>query len=284
MALLETTHQKKSAAITLVLLILMILAMFRFGMDYVDPPEEYGLAINFGDSSVGTGAPVERVKSQPQKKAAPEEIEEKQEVATIPEETIQEEVIIQDVKETPVVEIPKEEVVEEPIKKIIEKTIEKIVEKEKPKEIPKPTPSKETQDALANLLNENAANEKPKGEGDDRAPGVKGNKNGDPTSSAYYGNQGSGTDRNYNLAGRKAMSKPIEKPACNEEGIVVVRIEVDKTGKVINATPGVKGSTNTAPCLLKPAKAAALKTKWNPDGKAPSKQKGTIIYRFSLSE
>ena len=80
------------------------------------------------------------------------------------------------------------------------------------------------------------------------------------------------------------MSKPIEKPDCQEEGIVVVRIEVDKNGRVIRAVPGVKGSTNTADCLLKPAKQAALKTTWNADNKAPSKQIGTIIYKFSLSK
>ena len=64
----------------------------------------------------------------------------------------------------------------------------------------------------------------------------------------------------------------------------MVSIEVDKNGKVIKAVPGIKGSTNTAPCLLGPAKQAALQTKWNADGEAPSKQKGTIIYKFSLSK
>jgi len=64
----------------------------------------------------------------------------------------------------------------------------------------------------------------------------------------------------------------------------VVRIEVDNTGKVIKATPGVKGSTNTDKCLMEPARLAALKTKFNADPNAPNKQTGTIIYRFSLSE
>ncbi len=64
----------------------------------------------------------------------------------------------------------------------------------------------------------------------------------------------------------------------------MVSIEVDINGKVIKATSGVKGSTNTAQCLLSQAKEAALKTKWQPDSKAPSKQVGTIKYRFSLSQ
>ena len=79
----------------------------------------------------------------------------------------------------------------------------------------------------------------------------------------------SGSGGNYNLAGRKALSKPKEQPDCEEEGIVVVSITVDKTGKVIRAVAGVKGTTNTAACLLKPAKEAALRTTWNSDSKAP---------------
>ena len=79
-------------------------------------------------------------------------------------------------------------------------------------------------------------------------------------------------------------AKPKEQPDCQEEGTVVVQIQVNKNGKVIYALAGVKGTTNSAPCLLKPAKAAALKTKWNVDDKAPVKQTGTIIYKFSLSK
>ncbi|NDK18850.1 MAG: energy transducer TonB, partial [Zetaproteobacteria bacterium] len=50
-----------------------------------------------------------------------------------------------------------------------------------------------------------------------------------------------------------------------------------------NANAGVKGTTNSAPCLLKRAKDAALKTTWQPDSNAPLKQIGSIIYNFSLS-
>jgi len=186
-------------------------------------------------------------------------------------EIIKEDLITDDSsKDVPVVEKKKE--------------IKKAVEKEIKKEKPKPKPSKENQNALNNLLNGNSSDGKPKGEGDDKEPGVKGNKKGDVNSSKYYGNTGSGSGGDYNLAGRKALSKPKEQPDCQEEGIVVVRIQVDKSGKVIYALPGVKGTTNSASCLLKPAKAAALKTRWNVDKNAPSKQTGTIIYKFSLSK
>jgi protein TonB len=273
MPILETKHKKKSAVITISILALVLIGIFNFGMHYLDPPQEYGLAINFGDSNVGSGAPVIEEKIIP----VVEKIEEVVEAEAV-EETIKEEIITQEVKEAPIVEKPKKE--EKPI--VQNKKVEQSKGIPEPKPIPKP--SKLTQDALNSLLNGSSDSGSSKGEGDNKDAGIKGAENGDPKSTKYYGNNGSDGDKNYNLSGRNAVSKPIEKPTCNEEGIVVVSIEVDNMGRVIKVTPGVKGSTNTAKCLLDPAKAAALRTKWNADSNAPKKQRGTIIYRFSLSE
>lgn len=275
MEFLNTKHKRKSFVITTSILLLILFLIFNYGMQYLDPPEEYGLAINFGNSNVGSGNPVVKTK----KVATPKVVEKQEiveeEVKEAPKEIIKEDIITDDSsKDVPVVEKKKE--VKEPVKKE--------VKKEKPKEKPKPKPSKENQDALNSLLNGNSSDGKPKGEGDDKEPGVKGKEKGDANSSKYYGNIESGSGGNYNLAGRKALSKPKEQPNCQEEGIVVVRIQVDKSGRVIYALPGVKGTTNSASCLLKPAKAAALKTRWNVDENAPSKQTGTIIYKFSLSK
>ena len=88
---------------------------------------------------------------------------------------------------------------------------------------------------------------------------------------------------NYNLAGRNVTYKPIVQPNCEEEGIVVVSIVVDNNGRVVKAVAGTSGTTNSANCLLKSAREAALRTTWNPDPNAPTKQKGTIIYKFSLT-
>ena len=282
MSVLDTKHKRKSALITACILALLIFGIFNYGMRYLDPPEEYGLAINFGSSEVGSGAPIEKVNkvSEPTVVEQQEVVEE--EVKEVQKEVVQEEVITSDTsKEVPVVEKEKE-IKKEPVKKV-EKEIEK-KEIPKPKPKPKPKPSKETQDALNNLLNGNASNGKPKGEGDDEEAGIKGKKNGDASATKYYGNTGSGSGGNYNLAGRKALSKPKEQPDCEEEGTVVVQIQVDRNGKVVYAKAGVQGTTNSNPCLLKPAKQAALKTKWSVSTKAPANQVGTIIYKFSLSK
>ena len=279
MAFLDTIHKKKSSLLTLVILIVFIWGIFSFGMQYQDPPEEYGIAINFGTSNQGYEIPNDILPSKESSEQVQEEVqEEKMEetIEDISEETIKEEVVTQTEKEAPVIEKPEDVEVKEVEKKEKPK-------KEKPKPKPK-KPSKNTLQAFDNLLKGDTSDGNKAGEGNDAVSGLKGDKKGDPISTKYYGNTGKSGDPNYNLAGREALLKPKEQPNCEEEGIVVVSIEVDKEGKVIKAVSGVKGTTNTANCLLKPAREAALKTTWNADPNSPTKQKGTIIYKFSLTK
>jgi len=279
MAFLDTIHKKKSSLLTLVILIVFIWGIFSFGMQYQDPPEEYGIAINFGTSNQGYEIPNDILPSKESSEQVKEQVqEEKMEetIEDISEETIKEEVVTQTEKEAPV------------IRKLEEVEVKEVEKKEKPKkEKPKPKPkkpSKNTLQAFDNLLKGDTSDGNKAGEGNDAVSGLKGDKKGDPISTKYYGNTGKSGDPNYNLAGREALLKPKEQPNCEEEGIVVVSIEVDKEGKVIKAVSGVKGTTNTANCLLKPAREAALKTTWNADPNSPTKQKGTIIYKFSLTK
>ena len=279
MAFLDTPYKKKSTAITAVILIALLLMIFNFGMKYQDPPEEYGIAINFGASNQGYEIPNDILPSKESSEQVQKEVqEEKVEETTedISDETIKEEVVTQTEKEAPVIEKPEE----------VE--LKKIKKKEKPKKektIPKPKkPSKNTLQAFDNLLKGDTSDGNKASEGNDAISGLKGDKKGDPASTKYYGNTGKSGDPNYNLAGRNALSKPIEQPNCEEEGTVVVSIEVDKYGTVLKAVSGVKGTTNSANCLLNPAREAALRTTWNADPNAPNKQKGTIIYKFSLTK
>jgi hypothetical protein len=71
------------------------------------------------------------------------------------------------------------------------------------------------------------------------------------------------------------------KQDCNESGLVIVRIVVNNSGNVIEAVPGFKGTTNTAKCLLDPAKKIALSHKWRPDPNAPVEQIGWVKVDFS---
>ena len=113
----------------------------------------------------------------------------------------------------------------------------------------------------------------------------QGQLNGDPYATSYYGSPGSGSATGgYGLNGRSLVSKGKVQQECNEEGRVVVKIIVDRNGSVISATPGVKGTTNNAACLLEPAKKTAFMHKWNLDAKAPDQQVGFVVVNFKLGE
>jgi hypothetical protein len=260
MAILDTKHKKKSSILTTIILIAFVWGIFSFGLQYQDPPVEYGIAINFGTSDVGSKKP---------KNISNSNLTEQDNRQEITEETVE------DISN----EIPNDE--------ILSQNENNTTLVQKPKDVQKPTPKKPSNNTLKafdNLLKGDTSDGKPIGDGDDAQEGLKGNENGDSVSKKYYGNTNKSGDPNYNLAGREALTKPKEQPNCEEEGIVVVSIEVDKKGKVIRAISGVKGTTNSANCLLKPAREAAFKTTWNADPNSPSKQKGTIIYQFSLTK
>ena len=272
MSFLDTKHKKKSMTITVILHVVLLILLFYVGLTYLDPPPENGIAVNFGTMDTGSGniQPSEPIKSAPKETTPPP--------VSQPKTEIKEEVVTQDVEEAPV------------IKKEKQKEVQKETPvKQKPKETPKkpdPKPDKTTTDALSNLINAPESDGTAKGsEGNDKTVGDKGDPDGDPNAKSYYGTgKGLDGDGNYLLGGRKALNKEKYVQDCNEAGKVVVSIEVDRNGKVISATPGVRGTTNNSRCLLEPAKRAALATRFNSDSEAPAKQIGKIIYNFSLSE
>ena len=276
MSFLDTQHKKKSMAVTVIIHIILILLLFYVGLSYLDPPLENGIAINFGTMDTGSGKiqPSKKVNTAPKPKVVPLVVKETSEA--------KEDVITQETMEAPV--INKEENNEEV------KEVETISEKEiQGQELEKKIdtkPDKTTTDILSSLINgPKSEGEDQVGEGSDEIGGDKGDSKGTLNAKSYYGTGKSlDGDGNYLLGGRKALNKKKFLQDCNEAGIVVVSIEVDRAGNVIDATPGVRGTTNNSKCLLDPAKRAALATKFNKDGKAPFKQIGKIVYRFSLSD
>ncbi len=295
--------EQTSLGITSTIFMLLLLALFVFKQtsaadDLVDLEGGGGgggVTVNFGDSEFGSGADFRSEvldvsqKSQRTPAATPDE----------------DEVVASDLDDAPAVANTK------PQKKEPKK--ENVKPEVKPKPVNTPKPSKSTSDALSSLLNGNNKG----GDGDDDRSGNKGQLGGDKNSSGYYGDGGSGGGKgggngsgdgtgtgpgtgsgsgggngggrgtgngNYRLDGRKVLNKPQPNYTCNEEGTVVVSISVDQNGRVISASPGAKGTTNAARCLLDQAKIAAMNTKFDASNSAPDKQVGTIIYRFKLTE
>lgn len=78
------------------------------------------------------------------------------------------------------------------------------------------------------------------------------------------------------------MSLPRPKFPGDDEGTVVVKITVDKNGRVTSAEPGARGTTIMNQKFWNEAKQAALKAKFNTSESAPAFQQGTISYRFVL--
>lgn len=273
MSLLDTKHKKKSMTITVILHVIILLLLFFVGLTYLDPAPENGIAVNFGTTDEGSGniQPTEAIKSAP-KQNTPPPVEQ-------PKSDIKEDVVTQDTEDAPVIkkDQPKTEQVEKPVK---------VEPKKDPPKKPDPKPDKTTSDALSNLINGPKSDGTAKGgEGDDTKPGDKGDPNGDPNAQSYYGTgKGLDGDGNYLLGGRKAVNKIRNPQECNEAGLVVVSIEVDRNGKVISAKGGARGTTNNTRCLIQKAEENARATKFNQDANAPAKQIGKIIYNFKLGE
>jgi hypothetical protein len=288
--------QQKSIVLTTIVmgLLLLILFFIRFW-----PPSNLkelmggggggGIEMNFGDSDFGMG---ENFKS--------EVLNVKEEAKQAPTPTSNEDnIITEDDAADDVVAMPKNEKVKKPTP-VVEKVVTKPV-------IEKPKVSKNTNDALSNLLNSNKG-----GDGNDKTGGNKGRPDGKLSSNGYSGSgsgtgsgtgsgsgngsgsgsgngsgsgsgTGNGNGSGYYLGNRKALIKPTPNYTCNEQGKVAVQISVDKSGNVIDAKPGTRGTTNAAKCLLDEAKSAAMRTKWQADNDAPDKQVGIIIYNFNLN-
>ena len=291
----NSSDQKKSLLISTLLYgtLLLILFFVRFW-----PPanlEELtggggggGVTVNFGDSDFGSGANYksEVLDVKNQAKAKPTQVTPDESILS--QENSTEESVVIPQKEKPLKPTP--------------------VLREEPKPVVvKPKVSNNTSDALSNIMKGTNKG----GDGDDKTAGNKGKANGSLSSTGYYGTGGSGggtgggngtgsgigtgsgygagsgggsgNGTGYSLGNRKAISKPAPKYTCNEEGKVVVEVSVDRNGKTTSAIAGIKGTTNTAKCLLDQARIAAMNTRWDASSDAPEKQVGKIVYNFNLN-
>ena len=283
MKILETPHKKKSAILTAICAALILLLFFVLGLTYYDPQISYWMEVNFGTLAQGSGAvqPERAVASQPEV-VQEKQVQEKQQVTPPPVSTPKNTADVLTEKESTIAVPKKKQKVEQiqPEKKTSEKPAESPPEKVIPKV------SEATRSVVSNLLkNKKQEGKQAAGEGDDFVQGDKGKIEGNPYASSYYNTAGlGGRGKGYGLNGRNLQSNGKVVQECNQEGTVVVRISVNNQGNVITAEPGVKGSTNTHPCLLEPARRTALLHKWYPYSNAPTEQVGFVVIQFKLGE
>ncbi|WP_282051259.1 energy transducer TonB [Maribacter aquivivus] len=312
MAFLDTKHKKKSLTLTTLLLSALLLVLFYIGLNYMDPPEENGISVNFGTMEFGSGKvqPKEKIQSEPLDTPPVEPtIEEVAETVEEPVEEVEEAVAEKEAPAEKLLTQDNEEAIKinqakEAKRKADEAAADakrKAEAAENKKKAEAAKIAKQKKDAEDKARQEQEAKKKALdammgglnksdgtasgSEGDDNKAGDKGQPDGDPYATSYYGSPGSGSGTGgYGLNGRSLVNKGQVQQECNESGRVVVKIIVDRNGKVISAEPGVRGTTNNNPCLLEPAKKTAFMHKWNLDSNAPNQQVGFVVVNFKLGE
>ena len=281
MSLFDTRHKKRSFTLTTVLLSVLLLLMFYIGLSYLEPPIESGITVNFGALEFGMGEeqPKKKVKSKPVERPQIQEIvpvneqpiveEEEPVEESAPEPQPSEKLLTQENEES--VKIKQQEEAKRKAEAAERKAKEEADRKERERKAAEEKKRQEKEakkrelDALMGGIS-NSEGEVAGGEGDDQLAGDKGNPDGDPYATTYYGSPGSGTGTGgYGLSGRTLAGRDKVQQECNQEGRVVVEIIVDRNGRVIKATPGVKGTTNPHQCLLEPARKTAFLHRWRPD-------------------
>jgi len=311
MAFLDTRHKKKSLTLTTLLLSALLLVLFYIGLTYMDPPEENGISVNFGTMDFGSGKvqPKEKIQSQPLNTPPVEPTRQEEAVAVDEPEEVEEAAAEKEAPAEKLLTRESEEAIKinqaEEAKRKAEKAAADAKRKAEAEENKKKAEAariaqqkkdaeekarqeqeakKQALDALMGGLNKSEGTATDS-EGDDNRTGDKGQQDGDPYATSYYGSPGSGSGTGgYGLNGRSLVNKGKVEQECNESGRVVVRIVVDRNGKVISAEPGVRGTTNNNPCLLEPAKKTAFMHRWNLDSNAPSQQVGFVVVNFKLGE
>lgn len=300
MRYLETKHEKNSAKITTLIMLILLLLLFVVGPLYEDPPAEYGVAVNFGNSNVGSGnvQPDKPVKSEdlninkkPQEatsepqETAPSENEKEVAPKETKEQEISEKVLTQETEEA--IKIKKEKEAKIKAKKLAKAKVEAAAKAKATAEAKKKKEEADKKKKLDEMMGglNNSKGESSGSEGDDDKAGDKGQLNGNPYATSYFGDPGTGSGGvGFGLNGRGKPTKQVYKQDCNESGLVVVRIEVDRSGRVVKAEPGVRGTKNKVDCLLEPAKKIALSHKWKADSKAPARQVGFVSINFKLGQ
>lgn len=262
-------HRRKGLIATALIHALLLLVFLFFGLSYFEPKPEEGIVINFGTSTSGSGRTEAAPRQQNQSAQQSQATSQSEQQAESPSLT-------QDVTDAPALESTEQQ---NPIEETINEEEETESETEQ-----QPT------DALQRLLQSTEASESGGGEGITEGAGDQGDPEGDPSSDSRTGGAsgGGGGDGNYRLGNRKALNKPQPDYQCAETGRVVVKIYVDRQGKVTSAKagesiPGGAATNTTSDCLFRRARQAALATTWQADSEAPETQSGYIIYYFSKS-
>lgn len=283
------SEKGKGIAGTTIIHLVLFLLLVLVGFSVPPPPEmEEGILVNFGTDETGIGM-IEPSPPAVQEETSPPLPSD----ATIKAE--EDPLLTQDTEEAPEVKKTdpeaekkklekieadkkrKEQIEAERILKAAEETERKRIEAEQKRQA---DIMNRTKNALANSKNAGTSST---GEGVAGGPGNQGVTSGSVDSKVRGEGSGLGDKGiSYDLQGRGFQVLPTPKYDYQGEGRVVVEVSVDRMGKVVQAIPGIKGSTTLDEYLLKVAKEAAMNASFEVKSDAPVIQKGSITYNFIL--
>lgn len=266
--------------------VLLLLLFFLSLRTPLPLPGEEGVIVNLGYDETGFGL------EQSAEQAEPEHVP----IPVIQEETREDEYLVQDIEEAPAIEKKKKDEQKKEPEKVIQKPAEEVVKpvpEPEPEPVPEPKP-----DPRAMYKGKGTTTAQGGQEGVAGGDGDQGDPSGTPGANIYKGKSGNGTgDGNGSGTGTGAGdgsgtgivpylggrgSLVLFKPSYDsrEQGRVVVSIKVDRSGKVVSATAGAKGTNVSDQSLWQLARDAALRSTFEADPDAPESQIGTITYNF----
>jgi colicin import membrane protein len=283
------TEKGKGLAGTFIIHIVLFLVLILVSFSVPPPPQnEEGILVNFGTDETGFGMiepsppAVQTVTSPPPPANASKKADE-------------ESLLTQNTEEAPEVKKVDPEAEKKKLEKIeadkkirAELEAERIRKKQEDDERKRIEAEQQRQADIMNRTKNALANSKNAGTSStsEGVAGGTGNQ-GDPRGSVDSNVRGEGSglgDKgiSYELQGRGYQKLPKPKYDYQGEGRVVVEVNVDRSGKVTQAVPGIKGSTTLDEYLLKVAKEAAMEATFESKPDAPLFQKGKITYNFIL--
>lgn len=255
---------------------LLVLFLFLVAWRAPDPPlPEYGIELNFGLDSQGSGeiqpptpsgeevTEESPLQEEPQKEQVKEELSEPQKVSEPVVSKQESPVVIKETKEP--VKVPTEKA------KVDNKT-QKNTQQEQTKEAAKTAESK-TSDVKKGDAQQS--------HGDDVAKqGDKGNPEGKLDANALYGKQGGGGGDGFalSMSGWAWASEPqIPQLTDNDDGRIVFEIECDENGEIVGILTLERGLSPKAEQLLKEEirRNSLYRTS---SGKVPERSKGKVVF------
>ena len=283
------SEKGKGIAGTIVLHSAILILCLLFGFSVPPPPEtEAGILVNFGTDETGLGLiepspPAFQEEASPQPASEPEVVTDDEPLLTQDNEEAPEikkvdpEAEKKRLEQIETERIRREQLEAERIRKEQEEAERKRIEAEQQRQT---EIMDRTRKALEGSKNAGTTST---GEGVAGGAGNQGVPSGDLNSQNRGDGGGTGNSGvSYELGDRGFQKLPLPQYDYQEEGKVVVEVSVDRSGKVIQAVPGIKGSSTLDEYLLKVAKEAALQAQFDTKPDAPVIQKGTITYNFIL--